>query len=173
MSRFIFLVFLLLIPIHIFAETMECPKLKIDNSIELELKSSESFANCFSLANVPSETTVRFVLWSVDSVSSKVKLYELTSSGSLSYVSEHTTNTKGGIAFQSNTTDKNLVFVIEPLTHLSSNKNLAVSYLYFDNIAQIIANIDDMPLDDTTTPPPEAGGGCYYINGTRVCENAK
>jgi hypothetical protein len=151
----------------------DCPVLRKDVTVVVELKSEQQFENCFSLRDIPSNTPVRFTAWSVDSVLSKVKLFEVNADSSLSYLSEYSSDSSGALGFESNTANRDLVLNVKPISKLSTNKNLTISFMLFDGIAQIIANIDDVPDDSSSSSPPGRTGGCYYVNGTRICQDEK
>lgn len=156
--------------ISTFAIAIECPVLKKDNTVELELKKSESFENCFSLSDIDENKVIQYISWSKDAVLNKVVLFEINDDGSSTYIAEYLSDENASNVFRTNTADRSIAFKIIPTSFLMTNKNVVISYLDVNGVVQIMVNIDELPDDPSEVRPPRTGG-CYFVNGTRVCNN--
>lgn len=135
------------------ADTIECIALKKNNTIELELNKLENHSNCFSLSEVPANSPVQFIGISNDNVKSKVSLFELNTGGTSEYIAEYLSDAGAATAFSTNTTNRTISFNVTPTSHLDSDKNISVTYLYFNGKGQIMFDLDDIPSTAPTPPP--------------------
>lgn len=154
-----------------YAENVECVGLKKNNSIELELKKSESFNNCFYLDGIAANSDVQVIAFSNDTVKNKISLYDLNQGISSNYIAEYHSDVGAANAFVTNTSNRHLSFRVTPTSHLTSDKNLSATYLLVNGVGQVILDLDDIP--STAPTPPPSTGGCTYNNGTRVCYDEK
>ncbi|GGI72821.1 hypothetical protein GCM10007978_08300 [Shewanella hanedai] len=151
-----------------FADTIECVSLEENTTLEMELKRSESYDNCFSLGNIPQNTPVQLLAYSGDNIKNKITLFDLIEGGTSSYIAEYNSAIDGGNAVQSNTTNKKLAVKIIPTSYLNSNKNLTITFLMVDSTAQVIIDFADGEVVYTPPPPREDERRCR--RGDRYCE---
>lgn len=127
------------------AKNIECVALKKDVNIELGLKRTENFSNCFTLEELPSNTPVNFLVFSNDNVRNNIKLYQMNSSGSSTYLAEYSSEASGANVFATNTTNRDIAFKLTPLSEIRSDKNISISYLLANGTGHIIIDLDDIP----------------------------
>lgn len=167
MRKFILSALLLPVCFGAAAESIDCVALKKNNNLELVLKKSEGFENCFFIEDLPANADVQVVAFSNDAVENKITLYDLNQGGNSSYIAEYHSSAGSSNGFLVNTSNRTLSFRVTPTSHTSSDKNLSVSYLIVDGVGQIIFDIDDIPSSSSTAPPT---GDCTYdANGERTC----
>ena len=156
------LISLLLLPLctEVYAENFECVGLKKNNSIELELKKSEGFNNCFYLDGIAANSDAQVIAFSNDTVKNKISLYDLNYGLSSNYIAEYHSDVGAANAFVINTGNRHLAFRITPTSHLTSDKNLSATYLLVNGVGQVILDLDDIPSTGPILPPPT--GGCTY-----------
>lgn len=140
---------------EVYAETIECVGLKKNNTIELELKKSEGFDNCFYLDGIAANSDVQGIAFSNDTVKNKITLYDLNQSIDSNYIAEYHSDAGAANSFVTNTTSRHLSFRITPTSHLTSDKNLTVTYMLIAGVGRVFLNLDDIP-SAASTPPPGA-----------------
>lgn len=150
------------------AHSIECVELKKNNSIEFEMKKSESFDNCFVLGDLPNNTPIQIVLFSEDKVRSKTVLYDMSSGGAASYISEYISDSNGATIIQSNTTNRKLGFKIIPTSKTTTNKDIHLTYIRIPEGAQIIGQVFDIAGGTSPVTPP-VGGNCVVRHGQEIC----
>lgn len=157
------------------AGDIECVALKKDITMEMELNKGENFSNCFTLEEVPMNSSVQFLVFSNDHVRNKVTLFDMNSASSATYISEYNSDSTASNRFDINVTNRDIAFNIKPTSMLNSDKNINISYLYVDGVGQIIIDLDDIPSTYQAPPrtPPPSGGTCRISGGTGVCENER
>lgn len=139
------------------ADSMECVNLQRGSVIKLELKADNLFDNCFALSNIPANTDVQVVTYSATTARNKISVFEIDSYGSSNYIAEYASNAEAGNAFAINTTNRNLVFRVNPISNTSLDKNISVGYLYFDGAAQVTIELNNIGTESSDTRP--IGGG--------------
>lgn len=101
----------------------------------------------------------------------KVSLYDLNQGLNSNYIAEYHSDVGAANAFVTNTSNRHLSFRVTPTSHLTSDKNLSVTYMLVSGVGRIFLDLDDIPSTSPTPTPPT--GGCTYNNGVRICYDEK
>lgn len=133
------------------ANPIECVSLEKNNTMDLELKTTEAFDNCFSLSDAPQNTPLQFIAYSEDNVRNKISLFDLNAGGTSSYIAEYNSDSEATNAISTNTTNRNIAFKITPSSHLTTNKDISVTFLMVNGTAQVLIEIYN--IESSPTPP--------------------
>ncbi len=153
------------LPFGTLASSVECVSLALNDTIEVELKSNENFENCFTLFDLPQNTPLQMVSFSKDSIRNKITLFDTQTNATSSFIAEYNSDASSANAVNTNTTNKRISFAVTPNSHLSTNKDISLTYLKIDGAAQILIDIFDVKAVSSTRPPRGGSGSCISGRG--------
>jgi hypothetical protein len=151
------------------AAGIDCVGLNVDSTVKVQLYKSNGFANCFYLDKMPVNTPVNIVAFSNNSVGSKIELFDLNQGVDSMYIAEYYSDAEASNAVVTNSGNRRLSFSLTPTSHLTSDKNLSVTYMLVGGVGQVFLEFDDVKSTNSELPPKN--GGCTYRNGQRECRN--